>query len=170
MEAEVALGPVSAKLDLATKDDFDKYFNQLDRLTKYLRRPYFYTETVEGNAGSPADSGPVWADCGTPPTGKMWGLQWVTVFALSNVWQPTAIANAVYAVYVGSKSPSQLVLPPAAIPGVQSFPDKVVIKPGQHVWVGLQGSGLLAGSAAGYAANVGIIVANQDDPGAINEL
>lgn len=109
----------------------------------------------------------MWANCGTPPAGKIWRLLGVTLVPLANVWQ-SSIASVTAAVYVGGQGPSQLKIPALVVPSVTAPPHRQLIRFGQTLWVGFQGSGLTTAGALG--ANCEIVVGNMDDPGVIDEI
>lgn len=159
MELTVDAGVV---IDLATKEDVAQHHKFLEDLLNRRRAGY---RTLM--AAVPVGSGPLVMDLGSPPAGKLYAVQWASVFPdVGSIG--AAIASVVGILCVGYPSkvppPGDIANPGFSIPSGQlNVPDVTVVHGGQRLYIVLQGTGLAAGTTVGYNANAGVLIGD-DDP------
>lgn len=156
-------------VDLATKGDLEQHHRWLQERFRAREAVYrVLTQSV------PAGANTLLLDFGAPPAGMLYAVQWVAVMAD----QPfgAAIANVTAAAFVGNANrpvtssmqanTNDLVVPGIAVPSTTNVPDLTICRGGQHIYVLVSGSGLVAGTTVGYNANCGVLQA-KDEPGTV---
>jgi hypothetical protein len=158
-------------LDVATRADLAEHHERLERLLPKPIRGAYRVLNEGTTAPAAVGSGPVAIDFQAPPQGRMWLLEWATMFVNTPQTGPFISVAAVASVLaIGPAKvnvPSGQLIDPTVplqiigttIPVTINFPDKVIARGGQNVVIYLYGTGLAAGST--YIADLGLIDAEE---------
>jgi hypothetical protein len=117
-----------------------------------------------------AAAGPLLIDLGGPPAGHIYAPQWVAIFADTPFGAVAAGGAVSAALFIGQSrgssganvaySTDDVVAPGLLVPSILSVPDDVICLGGQHIFVVLSGTGLVAGTTNGYNVNCGLLQAD----------
>lgn len=149
-----------ATVDIATCNDLDRHHDKMrDMLPKKQEadyQPLFGSYVAVVGATTIA----IPFNPGKPPGGKLWGVQWVSVFTTGF---GGVIPNVTFAICIGNcpppsnnakVNPSDIVYPANSFPAAINVPAKTLIRPTEQLYVLLQGSGLVAGTIYNATAAV----------------
>lgn len=122
MEVAFDLG---AKFDLVTTGELNDGLDDIKgALNRKPHKPFFNSGIAAGVI--PAGNGPLYLDCGSPNTGRIWNVTGITLLGADD---STVLANAKAALYFGDSDAPALFackVPGLVIPSFQSFSDKVL--------------------------------------------
>lgn len=158
-ELEVNAGPLG-EFDLAAVVDLfgDRMRHELaESRAESVKRGRYHTIFGAGQipaGGAPAGGAAMSANPASPPTGRLWLLQWVAIFPTQAPF--VAVANLAAIICVGrapvgpggampsaiNVNPSDIVVPAVALPAAVNVPDKTVVTSRHNLYVVMSGAGL----------------------------